>query len=139
MGRGVREATLISDEHTRRLTYKKRRIGLLKKCMQLSLISDCDIQMKIFWKEDGSLVEYESTNSLDFRKAATCDQHVKILNDNFKLIEILEAQTIKHGHMFDDNDELATRLYTELDGVNLLQLFNLGNGKGSKKDTMKKS
>ena len=41
--------------------------------------------------------------------------------------------------MFDDNDELATRLYTELDGVNLLQLFNLGNGKGSKKDTMKKS
>lgn len=58
MGRGVRESELISDEHQRRLTYKKRRIGLLKKAMQLSLLSDCEIQLKIFWKEDGSLIEY---------------------------------------------------------------------------------
>ena len=73
MGRGVREATLIADDHSRRLTFKKRRVGLLKKAMQLSLISGCEIQLKIFWKEDSSLVEYDSSISNDFRQATTSD------------------------------------------------------------------
>ena len=60
MGRGIRTSDLISDDKNRRLTFKKRRIGLLKKAMQLSLISGCEFQLKIFWQEDGSLVEYES-------------------------------------------------------------------------------
>ena len=58
MGRGIRESTLIDDKQTRRLTFKKRRIGLLKKAMQLSLISGCEIDMKIYWKEDDSMMEY---------------------------------------------------------------------------------
>ena len=70
MGRGIRESELIADEHARRLTYKKRRIGLLKKAMQLSLLSDCEIQLKIFWKEDGSLLEYSSDYTSETRKLA---------------------------------------------------------------------
>ena len=60
MGRGVTENAYIADEHCRRITFKKRRIGLLKKAMQLSLISDCEIEMKVFWKEDNSVIEYKS-------------------------------------------------------------------------------
>ena len=33
MGIGIRESEYITDESERRLTYKKRRIGLLKKAM----------------------------------------------------------------------------------------------------------
>ena len=60
MGRGIRETAYIANQHNRRITFKKRRIGLLKKAMQLSLISGCEVEMKIFWKEDGSVAEYKS-------------------------------------------------------------------------------
>ena len=63
---------------------------------------------------------------------------MKFDNDNFKLIELLEAQSIKCGHMFDENDKLTKRIYSELDGFNMVQLFNLSNGKGSNKDSMTK-
>ena len=68
-----------------------------------------------------------------------CLQNVKCNNKNFKFIELLESQTVKHGHMFDDDGQLTKRIYSELEGFNLVQLFNLSNGKGSNKDTMKKS
>ena len=67
MGRGIRQTELIECENQRRLTFKKRRIGLIKKAMQLSLLADCEVSLKIFWKEDGSLLEYNSAKSLPER------------------------------------------------------------------------
>ena len=51
----------------------------------------------------------------------------------------MEAQSIKFGHMFDENDKLTKRIYSELDGFNMVQLFNLSNGKGNNKNSMTKS
>ena len=48
------------------------------------------------------------------------------------MVENLENQTVKHGHFFTDGDETITKMYDELDGFNLLQLFSLGNGQGCK-------
>ena len=109
----------------------------MKKAMQLSLLSDCDISLQIFWKEDGSLVEYNSDKLPVTRLGADVSQHVKFLNENFKLLEELEHLTVKHGHMFSDGDEMTKRMYSDLEGFNLLQLFSLVNGKGSK-NTLKK-
>jgi hypothetical protein len=60
MGRAKINASIITDINKRKLCFKKRRIGLIKKAMQLSKLSNCEISLKIFWKEDGSLVEYLS-------------------------------------------------------------------------------
>jgi hypothetical protein len=60
MGRGVRINKFIVNECIRRITFKKSRIDLIKKAMQLSLISGCQISLKVYWKEDDSLVEINS-------------------------------------------------------------------------------
>jgi len=52
MGRKKIEIERISDDRIRRVTFKKRRIGLLKKAIQLSKLSDAKIVLKIYHNED---------------------------------------------------------------------------------------
>jgi hypothetical protein len=60
MKKGKFEGGLIKDNYTRRIALKNRIICLIKKAMQLSYVSVCEISFQVFWKEDGSLVEYMS-------------------------------------------------------------------------------
>ena len=55
----------IQDERERRVCFKKRRIGLVKKAMQLSKLSDCQIEIKIFNPEGQSLLLYRSSDDHD--------------------------------------------------------------------------
>jgi hypothetical protein len=48
------------------VTFKKRRLGLLKKAMQLSVLTDAKIVLKIYNPEDKSLIEYFSHSYNDF-------------------------------------------------------------------------
>jgi hypothetical protein len=57
MGRKKIQIEEIIDERNRRVCFKKRRMGLLKKAIQLSKLTNCWISMKIFNPEDGSLIE----------------------------------------------------------------------------------
>ena len=50
----------ITDLKTKAICFKKRRIGLIKKAMQLSKLTNCEVSLRIFFKEDCSLLEYES-------------------------------------------------------------------------------
>ena len=68
MGKKKIEIQPILDERNRRVCFKKRRLGLFKKAIQLSILSNCEIQMKIFNKEDGSLMEYNTSISTDLAK-----------------------------------------------------------------------
>ena len=54
------DSILINDDKKKRLCMKKRRIALVKKAMQLSHLTECEITMQVYWKGDGSLVEYRS-------------------------------------------------------------------------------
>ena len=63
MGRNQTQTKLIASEYKRRITFKKRRICVIKKAMQLSLMSGCEISLSIFWKEDGSLIDYVSSKN----------------------------------------------------------------------------
>jgi len=69
MGRKKIEIKRIDDERIRRVTFKKRRIGLLKKAIQLSKLTDAVIELKVFHKEDQSLIEYFSTNEEEMKLA----------------------------------------------------------------------
>jgi hypothetical protein len=60
MGRKKIVIKKIDDGKIRRVTYKKRRIGVLKKAIQLSKLRNAKIMMIIYNEEDQSLVEYYS-------------------------------------------------------------------------------
>ena len=60
MGRKKIAITHLEDNRMRRITFKKRRFGILKKAMQLAALSDCHIELRIFNKEDNSLLDYFS-------------------------------------------------------------------------------
>ena len=74
----------------RRITFKKKRIGLVKKLMQLSLISGCDISLQIFNKEDGIVLEYTSYKKQEMKKKELVLQHVKFSNENYELCQHID-------------------------------------------------
>jgi hypothetical protein len=57
MGRKKIEIENILDDRNRRVCFKKRRMGLLKKAIQLSKLTKCWIHMKVYNPEDCSLIE----------------------------------------------------------------------------------
>lgn len=65
MGRKKIEMKLIGDDKIRLVTFKKRRLGLLRKAIQLSKLTGAKLQIKVYWSEDESLVEYCSDYQSD--------------------------------------------------------------------------
>lgn len=61
-GRHKSAQNYIENEKSRRISFKKRRIGCIKNLMQVSITTGCDIQLTIYNQEDNSLLEYNSTN-----------------------------------------------------------------------------
>ena len=66
MGRKKIEITYIKNTRIRRVTLKKRRIGLLKKAIQLSKLTGAKVMLRVYNSTDHSLVEYFSTSEDDF-------------------------------------------------------------------------
>lgn len=62
MGRRQIEIKKIEQEKTRLITFHKRRRGLLKKAMELSILCDCQVKI-IVTEENGDTVEYQSSDS----------------------------------------------------------------------------
>ncbi|KAF9560532.1 myocyte enhancer factor, partial [Lunasporangiospora selenospora] len=48
MGRKKIQIKTIMDERNRQVTFQKRRFGLMKKAMELSVLCDCQIGLIIF-------------------------------------------------------------------------------------------
>ncbi|KAG0236008.1 hypothetical protein BGW41_000595 [Actinomortierella wolfii] len=61
MGRKKIEIKPILDERNRQVTFQKRRYGLMKKAMELSVLCDCQIGLIIF-NSNNKLVQYSSHN-----------------------------------------------------------------------------
>ena len=129
MGRRKIEIESIDDERTRRITFKKRRIGLLKKAIQLSKLTNAIVELKVYQPEDQSLIEYFSVSEKDF-----CDIHKtspkvyefgKFFNKHYDLVSNLEEKVIKHGHLNLMLEEQENNIIDSLEGINMLQLFSL--------------
>lgn len=102
MGRKKIEIRRISDDRIRRVTFKKRRIGLLKKAIQLSKLTDAVVMLKVYHKEDDSLIEYYSHAEDDFahisKTQGKIQEYSKFFNKHYNLVAQLEEKVTKHGH-----------------------------------------
>lgn len=100
----------IMDDRVRRVTFKKRRIGLLKKAMQLSKLTNAKISLKVYNYEDSSLVEYYSGNCHELdkinRNSKLIDEYAIFTNDHYDMLEIVEEQITKHGNLNGILDQL---------------------------------
>ena len=103
MGRRKIEIENIKDERIRRVTFKKRRIGLLKKAIQLSKLTNAIVQLKVYQPEDQSLIEYYSHSESDFDDINKSSKKVyefsKFFNKHYNLVANLEEKVTKHGHL----------------------------------------
>jgi len=61
MGRKKIDISQIKDERNRHVTFNKRKAGLIKKAMELSILCNCEIALVIFNAEN-NLYEYCSTD-----------------------------------------------------------------------------
>jgi len=90
MGRKKIEIERVMDDRIRRVTFKKRRIGLLKKAIQLSKLTDAKIMLKIYHNEDESLIEYHSTDETEFnnlsKKSRCVQEYSKFFNKHYNIV-----------------------------------------------------
>ena len=68
MGRNKISIKKIKDKSIRNITYCKRKKGVIKKAMELSVLCDVDILVGIYPKHfnNSQLLIYCSTNNVDF-------------------------------------------------------------------------
>ena len=132
MGRKKIEIERIDDERIRRVTFKKRRIGLLKKAIQLSKLTDAKIVLKVYNDEDDSLIEYFSNSESDFDNIKKTSENIfeysKFFNKHYKLVARLEEKVTRHGHpssLLGDDLDFGTDLETQIEGINMINLFSL--------------
>ncbi|KAL7713252.1 uncharacterized protein QTN25_009100 [Entamoeba marina] len=83
MGRNKIKIEKIENDRKRATTFQKRRHGLIKKAMELSILCECEISLMIFL--DQKLVVYSSSDIkkmlLDFVEFK--DQFVSFTNDDY--------------------------------------------------------
>ena len=65
MGRGKLEIETIENVGRRQVTFSKRRVGLMKKARELSILCDAEIAVIIF-SSTGRLFQYASTRLLNY-------------------------------------------------------------------------
>ena len=99
MGRNKIDHEYIKDEKIRRVCFRKRRIGCIKKLMQISRLTDCVIQLNIYNSEDQSLLQYQSDTNFDFsqinKASKNVDSFIKLTNHNYDLVSSLEKSIAK--------------------------------------------
>ena len=68
MGRNKISIQKIKDERVRNVTYYKRKKGLLKKAMELSLLCDVEILVGIYPKQlsNNQLLIFSTTSNVDY-------------------------------------------------------------------------
>ena len=96
MGRKKLQIENVDDERVRRVMFKKRRVGLLKKAMQLSKLTNAMVDLRIYQPDDSSLVEYISSEENDFTILKPSSENVleysKLENKHYRLIINLEQR-----------------------------------------------
>ena len=60
----------IADKNSRQVTYNKRKKGLVKKAMELSILCEQEVYLMIVDKSKSKLVVYTSTQDFDCNKAS---------------------------------------------------------------------
>ena len=125
----------IKDERAKKITFKKRRIGIVKKAIQLSKLTGALVELKIYNKKDNSLVEFYTNTEDDFdgitKNSNKIEEYVKFYSKHDDLITNIHEHVTQHGNTIGNtnypdhlNDAFHQTLCKELDHKNLYNLFN---------------
>ena len=93
-----------------RKAFKKRRNGLIKKAMQLSILCDANVCLSIFNKNDFSMVQY-SSDGRNFpekdliRFDEDIHEYVQLTNNNYENMEQIDVRVLKQGHINQEDSE----------------------------------
>jgi hypothetical protein len=135
MGRNKISIQKIKDERIRNITYYKRKKGLVKKAMELSLLCDADILVCVYPKHIAyrQLLIFSTTNNAD----SFIDKYIKnplIKKEIFGLKDygtlftnnILNAEQVKQINDIenDNNDKMGKTI-----NINNNNIFNLDKNK----------
>jgi len=75
MGRNKIKIERIANERNRQATFTKRKNGLFKKAMELSILCDCEISLIIFNNQTGKYFQYSSSdNDKILLRYVDCDE-----------------------------------------------------------------
>ena len=124
---------MLTDARERKVTFKKRRIGIIKKAIQLSKLTGAVVEIKIYNKEDGSLVELASESQYQLqdieRESKDVKQYCRFDSSHFPIVQNIEQNVTKHGHpykvMEDFKKEKNQDLETLLSSIEFYQLFSM--------------
>ena len=97
MGRNKIQINEIRDQKVKQVTFKKRRLGVLRKAMQLSKLTGARVQLKIYFEGDQSFVEYHSKNDtgLDNMQMddACVDEYAKFNNQHYEFVAQIDDRS----------------------------------------------
>ena len=143
-------AAEIKDERLRRITFKKRRIGLVKKASQLSILTGSLVQLKIFNEKDNSFVEFYTTGEDDLegisKDSVKVQEYVKFFSKHDELLSKIDKHVTQHGNTVGNtnypnalNEDFHKNLCQELDHKNLFALFSFSKQKSYILDRLDRS
>jgi len=115
MGRKKIQIRRIDDERVRKVTFAKRKSGLVKKAMELSLLCDCDIALLIFTpKPDQKFYKYTSCGIKSVMDKLATNPPVQEDRHNGQYEELYKKKGGKEG---DDMDDFVTNSSGAVHGV----------------------
>ena len=105
MGRKKIEIKRIENNKMRRVTFRKRRVGLLKKAIELSLLTGARVYLKVYHERDQSLMEYSShakalIDELTQENAEIVKKYTNYCNDDRHRVDQIDQRLTAD---FDDN------------------------------------
>lgn len=119
----------IQDDKQRRIIFKKRRLGLLKKAIEISKLSDCVVHMKIYNKEDNSLMEFftNERNELDQidKNSSFLSAYIKFACKDNDLIEQFKRSMMRKYDPWDEIKERQKMLGQIEEGFNVKSFFSM--------------
>ena len=134
MGRKKIQIDRVSDDKIRHVTFKKRRLGLLRKSMELSRLTGALVQLKVFWHEDKSFVEYYSQEESllnDFvKESPEVNEFAKFFNQHYEfLVQVEDRSNCPYtGEVSDKYWAAQVRNKSdqlEIECKNIAELFSL--------------
>lgn len=102
VGHGRRKIpmSLIDDKSTRKTTFKKRKNGLFKKAMELSILTNCKVMVFVFNEKDTDISEYSTidpTTMMQMYVDQAVLPHDKFTNDDYDTIGLKPAERKRLG------------------------------------------
>lgn len=122
----------IQEVRNRKVTFKKRRLGLIKKAMELTALTGTRIELKIYNDEDQSLIVFEANEGGDEmpanKNSVGVNQYAKFTMRHYEALLEMEKSINVHGQLDDFIRQKSKRYFKQLskdlDGKNLEKLFS---------------